>query len=88
MKLPYIVSIISVLIALIVTILFYYGIGEKDMFLVILGIICLLESGVELLIAGILYLAGNKPWGKAFLLSAGILLLIGVGVCGPLLLSM
>ena len=88
MKLSYKIALYSVLLALVISFLFSVGSGEKGWFLLIFGLVCLLIGGMLLLVAGILYLAKSKEWSKGMLLGAGILFLVGMGVCGPLLLSM
>jgi hypothetical protein len=59
---------------------------EPQAFLIALGVVSLIV-GVAIFFLGIvLLLAGKKEWGLTFLVSAGVLFLLGVGICGPMLL--
>jgi ABC-type Fe3+-siderophore transport system permease subunit len=54
-----------------------------DTFFVIFGITCLGVAGCDLFISIILFIAGkeNREWAQGFLLSCGVLLLIGFAAC-------
>ena len=88
MKLSYKIALITVLISLFLAFLLSVGSGEKNWFLIVFGAICFLVALAMLVLAGILHLANKKDWSKGFLVSSGILFLLGLGVCGPLLMSM
>ena len=47
-----------------------------------LGIVCLIGGLIDLLLGLIIYFASSKDWGKGFLNSAGILLLLSGISCG------
>lgn len=53
-----------------------------DDFGLVLGIICLLGALIDLVIGFFVFLAGSKSWGKGFLMSGGILLLLSGISCG------
>ncbi len=84
MKLSYKIALVTVLISLFLAFLLSVGSGEKNWFLIIFGAICFLAGVAMLGLAGILHLAKRRDWSKGFLVSSGILLLLGLGVCGPL----
>ena len=86
MKQSFKIALISIVLALAVTILSTIN-EDREVFFFALGIIHLVFGIVSLVIAVILALAKNEVWSKAFLVSAGILVLIGTGICGPMLLS-
>jgi len=46
------------------------------------GIVCLLSGIADVAISLILFIASSRIWGKGFLLSAGILLLLSGISCG------
>jgi hypothetical protein len=54
----------------------------SDDFALVLGIICLLGALIDLFIGFIIFFAGSKPWGKGFLVSGAILLLLSGISCG------
>lgn len=84
MKLSYKIALSTVLLSLLLAFGFSFGSGEKGWFLFIFGAICLLAGLAMLVLAGILYLAKSKEWSKGFLVSSGILFLLGFGICSPL----
>jgi hypothetical protein len=84
MKLHFKISLCVVSIAFLTAIPF----ATKDfgLFPAILGAASCIGGLLSFLLSGVLYLAKNKEWGKGFLLSSGICLLIGTGVCGTMFL--
>ncbi len=52
------------------------GAFNHDSFALVLGIVCLVGGLLDLALGIIILLAGSKAWGKGFLNSAGILLLL------------
>jgi len=72
---------LSVLIALI------FGLSQQSVnvndFVVMFGLSCMGVAVVDLFISIILFLAGkeNYEWGRGFLLSCGLLLLVGFALC-------
>ena len=71
---------LAVLIALYYTLV--EGTAEVADFAIGFGIICLLSGLLDLAIGLILLIASSPVWGKAFLLSAGLLLLLSGLSCG------
>jgi len=57
-----------------------FNAGED--FALVLGIICLIGGLIDLVLGVIILIAGSKAWGKGFLNSAGILLLLSGISCG------
>jgi hypothetical protein len=84
MKLSYKIALTTVLLSLALAFGLSVGSGEKNWFLIIFGAICFLAGIAMLLLAGVLHLAKRREWSKGFLVSSGILFLLGLGVCGPL----
>ena len=58
------------------------GAVSGDDFALVLGIVCLLGGLIDLVLGIIILIAGSKAWGKGFLNSAGILLLLSGISCG------
>jgi hypothetical protein len=56
--------------------------SPADEFALALGIICLIGALIDLALGVIILIAGSKDWGKGFLNSAGILLLLSGISCG------
>jgi len=79
-------KIIIVHVAIAFVIAIYYTIaeagGSPGEFALAFGIICLLSGILDLFISLILFLASSREWGKGFLLSGGILLLLSGLSCG------
>jgi hypothetical protein len=50
-------------------------------FIPVLGLVSLFGSVIDMLIALVLFLFGLKVWAQGFLLSAGVLLLLGFALC-------
>ena len=73
-------AIIAALIALYYTIA-EGGDGFAD-FALGFGIVCLLSGIADVAISVILFMASSRIWGRGFLLSAGILLLLSGVSCG------
>ena len=80
--------LINVLIALGVSALFSVLIGASGVFLIALGAIGGLMGAANLFIGLILTAAGKNQWNQAFLISGGVLFLLGVGICGSMFLFM
>lgn len=57
-------------------------VNGTDDFALALGIVCLLGGLIDLGLGVIILIAGSKDWGKGFLNSAGILLLLSGISCG------
>lgn len=66
--------------------LFTLMMEEPQAFLIALGVVSLIVGTANFFLGIVLLLAGKKEWGLTFLVSAGGLFLLGVGICGPILL--
>ena len=62
--------------------LFCGALNGADDFAIVLGVICLLGGLIDLGLGIIILITGSKDWGKGFLISAGILLLLSGISCG------
>jgi uncharacterized membrane protein YozB (DUF420 family) len=85
MKLPFKILFINLGIAVVFSILILVGLSGNfkiDEFFIALGLVALVGAVIDLLIGIILLATGNKESGKGFMLSAGVLLLIGFASCG------
>jgi hypothetical protein len=77
-----------------ISILFAIGLGPSNgsmmergsIFLIAFGTISLILGAMNFLTALILIAVENKEWMQAFFIASGVLLLIGLGVCGPMLM--
>lgn len=88
MKLLYKIAIFNAGAALLAGLLVGWSNGVSFFdFLAIIGTFTLLTSLLDLVIALVLAIAGRRAWAQAFLLSAGILLLVGGAVCSSLILG-
>jgi uncharacterized membrane protein YozB (DUF420 family) len=85
MKLPFKILFINLSVAVGISILLLIGLSgnfKLDEFFIALGLVALGGAAIDLLIGIILLATGNKESGKGFMLSAGVLLLIGFASCG------
>ena len=87
MKKSYKVVLINMAIAILFSILFSLTMQEIIVFVMTLGTVTLILSGINLFVGLILLAAKNNEWGQAFLIGGGIMMLIGIGICGPLLMT-
>ena len=86
MKLPYKVGLIVVGVVLLLSVLLTLAFGTTaEIFFVVLGTVCTLLGGLLIFVSIILHIASSREYGNAFLITAGILLIIGAGICGPML---
>lgn len=83
MKKGYTITLITVGICLAISVLF--SSGDPMLLLVFFGIISLMSSVICFIIGAIV---SNQESKKGFLITAGLLLLLGIGICGPMLISM
>jgi hypothetical protein len=84
-KLPFKIVFINLGVAVGISLLMLLGFGggfKADEFLIALGLVSLGGAAIDLLVGFILLVTGNKESGKGFMLSAGVLLLIGFASCG------
>jgi uncharacterized membrane protein YozB (DUF420 family) len=85
MKLPFKILFINLGIAVFISVLILIGLSgnfKVDEFFIALGLVALAGAVIDLIIGIILLATGNKESGKGFMLSAGVLLLIGFASCG------
>ena len=83
MKLSYRIALITVVVCFVIALLFTAG--QLDMlFLAVLGAVFTISSALVVFIG---VLSHGPEYRKGFFLTAGILLLLGVGICGPMLIS-
>jgi hypothetical protein len=80
------IMLINLAVALVITLLMFItpgGFHQVNDFLIGLGLICLAGTVLDLLIAVVLFISGPAQYeiAKGFLLSAGILLLVGFAAC-------
>lgn len=85
MKKSYKVVLSNMAIAVLVSILFSLTAKELFVFVVAMGTVSLILGGINLFVGLVLLAAKNNEWGQAFLLGGGIVMLIGAGICGPML---
>ena len=88
MKKTYKVILINVIIALVISLLFGLMMQEPGVFLIALGAVSGILGITSLFIGLIVIIAGSKEWGQAWLIGGGVLFLLGVGICGPMLIVM
>lgn len=87
MKKSYKVILINMIIAILLSIFFSLTMQELIVFVITLGTVSLILGGINLFVGLILVAAKNNEWGQAFLIGGGIVMLIGAGICGPILLG-
>lgn len=80
-KLAYKITVINCAVVIFIGIVCGTIYADDD-FAFTLGIICLIGGLIDLVLGLIIYLASSKEWGKGFLNSAGILLLLSGISCG------
>jgi hypothetical protein len=86
MKTSYKVSLIAVGATMLASLLLYFAFGGgPEIFFVILGTMACIAACVLFVVALILHLTESRTYSQAFFISSGILLLLGIGVCGPML---
>ncbi len=87
MKKSYKVVWSNMAIALLASILFSLTMQEWFVFVLTLGSVSLILGGINLFVGLILLAAKNNEWGQACLIGGGIVMLIGAGICGPMLFA-
>lgn len=87
MKLAYKIALIAVAGVLLISVLLSLAIGMRDIFLVVLGAVSSIVATLALVLGFIMHLVNSKEFSKAFFLTAGILFLMGVGICGPMFMG-
>ena len=85
MKKSYKVVLINMIIAIVCSILFSLTMQELIVFVITLGTVSLILGGINVFVGLILIAAKNQEWGQAFLIGGGSVMLIGAGICGPVL---
>ena len=84
MKKSYKLILINVIIAIGISLLFAMTIRENGVFLIALGVLGCSLGLLNVLIGLILTALGKSEWNQAFLISGGVLFLLGVGLCGSM----
>ena len=88
MKIHYRISLISVALAVLLSIILTIAIDtDPEVVLVALGVVSSIIATLAFFIALVLLIANSQEYSKAFFITSGIMLLIGIGVCGPMLLG-
>lgn len=83
MRLLYKILLGNIAGVIILSMLLFTGTGSVTMndMLSAFGLTALGVGFIEILVAVIMFIAGQSDWGKGFLLSAGVLILLGFGAC-------
>jgi hypothetical protein len=83
MKLVYKICLVNVILAVLVAVLFSlsFRVSDYNGLISILGLVSLFGSVIDILIALVLFLFKRKIWAQGYLLSAGVLLLLGFAMC-------
>ncbi len=85
MKLPFKILFINLAVVFLISLLFAFSMnsnGRADEFLMILGLCALGFGFLALIIGVILLIAKSGESAKGFLISAGVLFLLGFASCG------
>jgi hypothetical protein len=85
MKLTYKICLANIAIAFLIAfivMLSFEGTSPKDYF-IFLGVVSIVGGIIDLLVGIILIAFGKEAWGQGYMLTAGILLLIGFASCSP-----
>ena len=88
MKKSYKLLLINVVITLLISLLFALTTGLPGVFIIALGAVSGLLGLLNVLIGLLLLAADSKERSQAFLLSGGVLFLLGVGICGSMFIFM
>ena len=75
---------INVILTIGISILFAMTFRERGVFMMAWGILGCLFGMLNVLIGLILTAVGKNEWYQAFLISGGVLFLLGVGLCGSM----
>ena len=84
MKKSYKLILINVILTIGISILFAMTFRERGVFMMAWGILGCLFGMLNVLIGLILTAVGKNEWYQAFLISGGVLFLLGVGLCGSM----
>ena len=84
MKQHFVISLIVIGLATILATLASIGIGLVG-FVIAFGLTCIVGGGICLFLALIMALTKGRKLAQTMLISAGILLLVGTGVCSTVL---
>ena len=63
-------------------------IRERGVFVIALGILGCIFGLLNVFIGLILTAVGKNEWNQAFLISGGVLFLLGIGTCGSMFIFM
>ena len=84
MKKSYKLILINVILTIGISVLFALTIRERGVFLMAWGILGCLFGILNVVIGLILTAVGKNEWSQAFLITGGVLFLLGVGLCGSM----
>jgi hypothetical protein len=84
LKKSYKLILINVILTIGISILFAMTFRERGVFMMALGILGCLFGMLNVFIGLILTAVGKNEWNQAFLISGGVLFLLGVGLCGSM----
>jgi hypothetical protein len=84
LKKSYKLILINVILTIGISILFAMTFRERGVFMMAWGILGCLFGMLNILIGVILTAVGKNEWNQAFLISGGVLFLLGVGLCGSM----
>ena len=92
MKIVYKVLLANIGLSIIAALIFLIsqGVHDNDSFAIIFGLACIAIALCDLFICVILFTArnGHREWAQGFLLSCGVLVLIGFAACSTALNSL
>jgi hypothetical protein len=86
LKKSYKIILIHVIGVLVLSLLISLMFEMAEAFLIALGAVSVIVATADLFISVILMITGHREWGKMLLLTAGVLYLLGLGICGPMLM--
>jgi hypothetical protein len=84
LKRSYKLILINVILTIGISLLFAVMIPEHGVFLIALGVLGCLLGVLNIIIGLILTAVGKNEWNQAFLISGGVLFLLGIGLCGSM----
>lgn len=84
MKKSYKLILINVILTIGISVLFAMTFRERGVFMMAWGILGCLFGMLNVFIGLILTAVAKNEWNQAFLISGGVLFLLGVGLCGSM----
>ena len=87
MKTVYKICLVHLGVATLLALLLTYGadgpVGRND-FIGFFGLVCIILAPVDVVVGLLLFVFRKSVWGQGFLLSAGVLLLLGFALCSTM----